>query len=272
MEQFERTVIFDYAEVKAKWLSLYNGDSWKSQPGMESAIQNYRKGQPNASWYGATPDQMAEWLRNGFTSPEFPVGDDYMPRREARRMVFGEEGELDLTLAWSGHDYPYLDWERVERKPGIRIIADLDFNGMVRPAVIAEYGAWLAGLLSGLETMGYDIELDLRTRGNNFTHSDPNTVYNIICRVKRENELSDFAEFSPLFSPSGFRMLIFTMFGMAMDSVGYQINGGLGRAVGNAFTANYDADTGTLDIRTNSTSSSFPMEDMTARVNAEIGL
>jgi hypothetical protein len=43
-------------------------------------------------------------------------------------MIFAEEGELDLPLAWSGHDYPYLAWETRKSKPGIRMVVEFGFS------------------------------------------------------------------------------------------------------------------------------------------------
>jgi hypothetical protein len=68
----------------------------------------------------------------------------------------------------------------------------------------------------------------------------------------------DFTEFSPLFSPTGFRFLFFTMFGMAMDRLGYKISQGLGRGIGRKFDVVYDPETSILDIQTNASADHFP--------------
>lgn len=267
----DKRVVLEFSEVKAKWLSLYNGDSWTSQPNRSDNIRNYRKGNRADSFYGCSPDDMASWLRSGFTSPSFPIDAEYSPSRPSRRMVFAEDGELDLTLAWSGHDYPYLEWETQQRKPGIRIEAGFTFSASVEPSVIAEYGAWLYGILEGLETMGYDIELDLSNTCSGMTSNRGGKTTTLV-RLKRENELSDFTEWSAMFSPGGFRMLYFTALGMAADKLGEKTTSGLGAPVNFKFDAIYDTETATLKIDVDGRARKFDLEGMSRKVNEAIGL
>lgn len=260
------TVLVEFSEVKAKWLSLYYGEKWHSQPNFDSQ-ERFRKGGPWNKFQACSPDEMFQWVQNGFTSPEFPISDEYTPHREDRRMIFSDEGELDLTLAWSGHDFPYLSWETIPKKPGIRIVAQFQFSASVKSKVITEYGAWLAGILSGLESQGYDIELDLACLVSKlYTNSSYGSEETVLVRVKRENELTDFSEWSALFSPGGFRMLFFTALALAGDKSGRKVNGSLGIPRAHKFDAQYETDTATLTISTNGSAGKFPLEEMSNKV------
>lgn len=267
--------MLDYAEVKSAYLEMYEGrDPFPDQRNFhERHDGSHRKGNTSAkSFKGATADEMFDWIQNGYSAPEFSAGEDYSPQRDEQTIVFGEEGELDLTLAWSGHDYPYLQWTPEERKPGIRIEAQMNWSAFVNPSVLAEYGAWLAGLLNGLETQGYDIELDLVSIQHHlYTDTRDPDVDKTTVRVKRENELTDFTEWSCMFSPGGFRHLFFTAYALGAHKLGKQINMGYGKPLGKGFIAEYDVDTATLFIGVNSSATSFPAEDMTRRVSEAMG-
>lgn len=269
----DTTVVVEYAEVKATWMKMYAGEI--PLPKQKNFLRQFdgscQRGGSKNSWIGASADEMFDWLNNGFRSPEFPIGEDYTPHRQGRKLMFADEGELDLALAWSGHDYPYLRWSEIERKPGIRIEAQMNFGGFVDSKVIAEYGAWLAGLLEGLETQGYDIELDLVSLTRSKYVGSHGGIDKTIIRVKRENELSDFTEWSPMFSPAGFRMLFFTAYAIGAEKLGKILSLGHGMPTGNRFRAEYNAETATLFLGSHKDSVSFPMERMTREVNEVMG-
>jgi hypothetical protein len=268
--------IVEWSEVKHAFLTGYETGNFPQKFGRG---RGWCKGERN-SWNGCTADEMAGWLRSGFESPEFPIGDSYIPKAESRRMVFGEEGELDLTLAWSGHDYPYLSWETRKSKPGLRMLCEFGFSGAISDELIAKYGAWIMGILEGLSTRGYDIELDIRfttheqnsaVRGNGLRR-DMSNIHSTIIRVKRENELTDLSDFSALFSPGGYRILMFLATALAADKLNAQLDGGIGSCVSKETSVDYNAETATLDIWANQMSAHYDFEAMSKMVEDALGL
>jgi hypothetical protein len=265
-EPVANRAVIEWADLKAAFLDFYNGGT--PTKGLPMHHAEYRRGARKSEWNGASADEMAGWLQNGFTSPEFPVTSEYVPSRPSRRMVFSEDGELDLTLAWSGHDYPYLEWEQQRQKPGIKVVAEFGFSAACDHREIAKYGAWVLGILEGLETMGYDIELDLTFTTGNQNASVPsrNENFQTIVRVKRENELTDLSDFSALFSPGGYRILMFIAASLAADKIGARLTSSLGCCNIRKDDVSYDPETGILRIDKNQREDDFDQEGMTAAI------
>ena len=269
--------IVEWSEVKHAFLTGYETGQFPQKFGRG---RGWCKGERN-SWNGCTADEMAGWLKNGFESPEFPIGDDYIPKAESRRMQFGEEGELDLTLAWSGHDYPYISWETRKSKPGIRVVCEFGFSGAVNSEQIAKYGAWIMGVLEGLSTRGYDIELDIRfttheqnsaVKGRGRRRGNMSNIHATIIRVKRENELTDLSDFSALFSPGGYRILMFLATAIAADKLNAQLDHGIGSCISKSTSVDYDPETAKLDIWADQMAGYFDLEDMSRKVEEALGL
>lgn len=270
--------VIDWSELKHGFLDGYqtgkfpqhfrNRNDWMAGRGSRN------------SWNGCSADEMADYVRNGFESPEFPIGDQYIPKADSRRMIFSEEGELDLALAWSGHDYPYLAWETRKTKPGIKMVVEFGFSGGVSTATIAKYGAWCLGTLAGLETRGYDIELDFcfTTTGQNSSvgskgtvRSDGTNAHATRVRVKREGELTDLTEFSALFSPGGYRILMFLATGLAADKIGERLDMGIGRCISHPTEIDFDTESSTLTVWANQMSSEFDFAHMSRLVDEALG-
>jgi hypothetical protein len=235
-EPVANRAVIEWADLKAAFLDFYNGGTPTKGLSMHHA--------------------------------EFPVTSEYVPSRPSRRMVFSEDGELDLTLAWSGHDYPYLEWEQQRQKPGIKVVAEFGFSSACDHREIAKYGAWVLGILEGLETMGYDIELDLTFTTGNQNDSVPsrNENFQTIVRVKRENELTDLSDFSALFSPGGYRILMFIAASLAADKIGATLSSSLGKCNIRKDDVSYDTETGILRIDKNQREDDFDQEGMTAAI------
>jgi hypothetical protein len=268
----EKVTVIDWPELKYGFLSGYETGNFPQQFRNRNG---WTRG-TRQSWNGCSADQMAGWLRTGFESPEFPIGDQYIPKSESRHMIFAEEGELDLPLAWSGHDYPYLAWETRKSKPGIRMVVEFGFSGAVNNRTIAKYGAWCLGTLAGLETRGYDIELDFcfTTTGQNSSvgpksiiHSDGSGAHATRVRVKKEGELTDLTEFSALFSPGGYRILMFLATGIAADKIGARLDYAIGRCISHKTAIEYDENTSTLTVWANQMSDDFDFEAMSRMVD-----
>jgi hypothetical protein len=124
------------------------------------------------------------------------------------------------------------------------------------------------GILEGLETMGYDIELDLTFTTGNQNDSVPsrNENFQTIVRVKRENELTDLSDFSALFSPGGYRILMFIAASLAADKIGARLTSSLGCCNIRKDDVSYDPETGILRIDKNQREDDFDQEGMTAAI------
>lgn len=216
---------------------------------------------------GCKRSEMKTWLQSGFhvEGLNSPPG-DLMPNRERRRMLFTEDGELQVDLALSGFDYPFLEWERRERKPGMRVNVQLNFASIVDQREINKYQLWVARLLYTLEEIGYDLEVNVAFKGSHLFGGNPDKVKAVLIRVKGENEASDFSQWSALFSPGGWRHLGFTSILMANDRHGTDIFYGVNRNHDSPWGISFDSETRTMEITCDAMGSRpFPEGEMTER-------
>jgi hypothetical protein len=217
-------VTLTWGELKSAY-----ADDKLSLPHNRSRLKNYREGWAKGESGGTTGKspttaEMLGWLNSGYQVPglQNPPA-DLMPTRKRRRLLLKDEGELQLDLAFSGHDYPFLEWERRERKPGLRVNVQMNFAWIVPQAVIAEYQKWVASLLYTLEEIGFDLEVNTSMICESlFTNSKSRKAHSLNIRVKRENEASDFSQWSAMFSPGGLRHLFFLGVLIANDRRGYE--------------------------------------------------
>jgi hypothetical protein len=104
-----------YADVAAMWTALADGGL-----GGLGARQRLAAAQIQSlpdSFSGCTTAEMRDWVANGYVAP----GMDVKPVRNARprrKLRFAEEGELQVDMALSGHDTPFLDWGKRTRTAG----------------------------------------------------------------------------------------------------------------------------------------------------------
>lgn len=239
-------------------------------PVNSSEVNRYREDWKRGRAGGTTGEScttadMLEWISSGYHVPGMtnPPG-DLMPTRKRRRLLFQEEGELQLDLAFSGYDYPFASWEKRERKPGMRVNVQMNFAWVVPQTVIAEYQRWVARLLYTLEEIGYDLEVNASMVCENLWRGSGKQSLNI--RVKRENEASDFANWSAMFSPGGLRHLFFLAVFIANEKRGERTPPGIGRNDMSApWTLEFDSDSRTLYIRNGQGQSSFPEAEMTEK-------
>jgi hypothetical protein len=203
------------------------------------------------SFEGGSIGSMFDYLRNGYRAPEFEHSAAYVPMADQKHPRWSEEadGEIDLGRLYGGYDEFYLVPADEEKKPGVRVMIEFAFACGVSPKTIEKYGAWVAGLLGALEASGYDLTVDLWTPLDNL-FVGVSGRHNVLTRVKRENEVSDFTEWSALFSPTGYRHLGFMAKLVAGNRAGYTCNSSLGTTLG-GFTwgLDYDKEESILKIR-----------------------
>jgi hypothetical protein len=208
---------------------------------------------------------METWLRSGFHVPGIEnASPDLVPVRTRRKMKFGEDGELQLDLALSGFDYPFIEWERRERKPGLRIEIGMAFGATTDASVIAQYQRWIAQAITTLEEFGFDLDVSVTcTVRGSWTEREVG-IQKTQIHVKRENEASDFAEWSALFSPGGYRHLVFTAQTIAAEGSQQDMNTGYGSNPGAVdWGITLDEETRVMTIHHPWTPNDFPAASMT---------
>lgn len=223
----------DFSEVKDTYLAIADGKTNSVIRNSENRMIAKRWPEShwtNGGWSGATSEEMRKWLASGYpVSTIEGINPDLVHPRKRRRLLFQEDGELQLDLALSGFDYPFIEWEKRETKPGMSCEIEVDFNANVDARIISQYEIWIARALQTLEISGYDLEVNLKITTDDSFPALPGKG-EILIRVKRENEATDFAAWSAMFSPGGFRHLGFTSIVMAAEHFKTYTTIGLGSA------------------------------------------
>jgi hypothetical protein len=251
-------VVLDWSTVKHQYLdAVREGNPWNSQPAMSRYTTGWHanpyelQGSRDKRFFHDTPAKMLEYLDSGFHAPEFASAIEYVPIAERRVSSWNdEEGEPDAGRLIGGFDDFYLGMSDKPKRPGLRVQIEYCFAASVKPKVIEAYGAWVAGFLGALEATGFDLEVDMWVPLDHLYPRAPRT--NILVRVKRQNEVSDFSEWSALFSPGGFRHLGFTAICVACDKKHKQATYSLGNTIsGKTWGLEYDRDDQTVRITVN---------------------
>ena len=272
-DNFKRETVLEWDDVREFFIeAVANGDNTRFSARQRDAVATIRAANP--SFHGSTIAEMVEWLEHGFTSDEIQGAESYVKDIHLPEQIWDEEGEnVDVCAALSGDDEPFVEWEDLPSKPGIKVVAELAFLGVVQPNVIAEYGAWLAGMVANLEGEGVDVELDVaHPSGGSLIASDDRSKNQMIVRVKRAGEVRDFADYSALFSPSGFRLLGFSARVMACEAWGVTCSSGFGRSLDRRnWEVRWDATERTLYVLRPASPSHFPAEQMSAQLAEVMG-
>ena len=257
----------DFADIKMDHLALLDGRldvdlSRQYYPRDAAAkwLANPDAGQDG--WDGGSANQTRDWIRHGYnagTAVAAPVSG--APRKRTR---WREEGDdLDITRAWSGDPTPFSTRE-TGTKQGIRINVEVAFGAQVEASVVSDYGQWLAKIAAGFSASGHDLEITATTNtAGTFAGSAPqHTDWKI--RLKRFGQASDYAAWSPLFSPTGFRHLTLCWWGIEAERHGHRLAEGLGksRTPDSRWGIEFDAETNTLTITSQYRASSFDAEKM----------
>ena len=295
----ERHVVIEWSDVKHKFLRVVGDDKpWGTGINkLHHTAREFRTwAKPNKlnefqSFEGSTPTDMLERTRNGYRAEEFVHSAEYVPIADKKRPSWTDEpdGDLDVGRLYGGYDNPYLTRSMDEKKPGIRVMIEFAFACGVSNETINQYGAWVAGLLGSLESSGYDATVDLwipldglfmeqtEDHMGNKRWTSGRGRDNVLVRVKRENELSDFTEWSSLFAPGGYRMLGFCAKLVAGDKIGKLCSSGLGTTHSGPWDLSYDRENSILKINVNQQggywdrSDAFPKDKLNAKAQ-ELGL
>jgi len=257
------------ADLKARYREVLTGDTSCLNAANLQASSGAHLTNPT-SWNGFTRDQMLGWLKNGYKTEAFQdLHEMSPPMRKRRKMIYQDEGEIQVDLALSGYDQPFLAWTKRESAPGLSIDVVMVFSAFVSSDVIADYQRWIARALYTLETEGIDLEVNLATI-NGGPFSDRNRDENVTVRVnvKKEQEASDFNRWSVMFSPGGYRGLVFmaqTLGAMHHDKV---MNSGYGAVRSKKWDIEFNPETRKMRITCDAAGSRFPAEEMSAKLRA----
>lgn len=259
-----REQTFSYSEIKDAYLSTIKGERITALEKNHKFLMNHKYAWSfnQDEFYGATSKAMEEWLKSGYKVESLILDPPIIPLRKRRRLNFRDEGELQLDLMWSGHDYPFLDWTKRDIMPGMRVDISLGFASIVNPEVIADFNRWVLRALVALESAGVDLEIWVNsvTRGL-FARGDETVKVSI--QVKKEGEQSDYLMWSPLMSPGGYRHLYFLADVLAADRFKRVVNEDLGYAVSDGeLSVKYNSDTQTIKIGRPAILRSFSEEEM----------
>jgi len=252
----------DWPEVRAVYRRATAGDfsdftGWNLAKIPEFASRHWLT---REHWSGATNEQMLDWLARGYAVDISPV-DDLIPERERRKIIYGDEGELQLDLAWSGFDYPFSQWEKRQSKPGMSLIVGHNARANVSAQTLKEYAHFVAQVTETLEVSGYDLEILIRSRVRN-QYRDYTGEAHVQIRVKSENETTDMVDWSALFSPGGFRHLNWCSRFVAAEKLGQRIDTGMGNPISRSWSVSFDEESRVMTIECDPNSNSFPLEEM----------
>jgi len=256
----------DIADLKRRMVQILKGDD-SFLKDRRNRVQAKEAGISHPTdWNGYTAPQMLEWIAGGFKSEAFKdMHEISPPMRKRRKMVYAEEGELQVDLVLSGFDQPFIQWTKRETAPGMSIDVEVSFSATVDNKIIAQYQNWIARMLYTLETEGIDLDVNIANRTSESIAGDhgQNTVR---VNVKREQEASDFSRWSVMFSPGGFRGLMFLAKVIGADECGAVINSSFGRPIGSGWDLQFDPEARKLRVMCNRVPKDFPASEMTEKL------
>lgn len=252
------TANLDFADVARTWRAMVEGSYNPSR--QRAALNKIRIDNPD--FRGASIAQMREWLDHGYQQEgiEVPTAAYVRPRRKLR---FSEEGEdLMVDMALSGHDTPFLQWGKRDRRPGIRIDIELAMRATTPASVLRDYAAWLTKLATGLEASGYEMEVNVVSRCHSLYAGGDKGRADTYIKVKGANEVSDLNSWSAILSPGGFRMLVFMARVMNCEQNKVTAQPHMGGSFGPDWGLDWDPADRKLTVRCAASTDRFPAEQM----------
>ena len=262
-----KSVVFDGTELKLN--TTHNADYIT------------RKLTATGSWEGFTPNQVKEWLKDGYQPDALKgLGDNVKPIREKRKFRFVEEGdEFHYDLAYAGEDRYMSEMTPREKIPGAAIEAGIMFSSATDAKVISAYSVWLCKMAYSLESAGVDcqITLDFPSKGMVSGSRTDSKIWHNIVRVKREMDLSDFLSWSAMLSPAALRSFGFCLGTLHADSKNQRVayNFGYGMlGIRNDWKVAWDSKRRVIVVENpyhGGATHSFPEERMTAQFKAVLG-
>src|SRR6266576_4053041 len=140
------TYALEWSDLKSAWKSFVGGNDKELDRNLPIGERFRSRWQKDSSraWTGATTDDMPLWLAAGYRVEGLKMNPALVPTRERRKLRFSEEGELQIDLAMSGFDYPFLEWQKRIARPGMTVNVALQFNHHTPAETVAAYAKWVA--------------------------------------------------------------------------------------------------------------------------------
>jgi len=258
----------DYTDLTDAWLEVADGRNPlhpRQAPGLDSLRAMW---QQDPAWVGATVPEMKDRVKHGFTA----AGMTLKPARNVRprsKYRYAEEGELQIDLALSGHDMPFLNRQPRKRQAGLKLDVELAVLGGTQASVLEAYGRWVAELIQGLQQRGADLEINIVSSARNVAGRPG--VCTTRVRVKRFGRKSSLKSWGAIFSPSGFRMLIFLARTMTADKYGIACHAAMGGSFGPSFGVEFDPKDRHLTVKCGANAHTFPVDLMNEQL-AELSI
>ncbi len=272
-DENENEYTVDFTEIRDDFRSIVAGNrtysvNRKKAGNLPTETWNMER------WVGCTMQDMLGWLDAGYRVQGLDgIDASLIQAKPKRRLRFNEDdGEMHLDIAWSGSDNIFSDWEKRNRKPGLRVLVEMSWHAGENEQAIRPYLVWLARMLQAFDENSIDVEISVSYRCFNMLVADSkdyrtNQKYRTNVRVKKPGEASDISAWSAMFSPGGFRQLMFVGIVKHAEALGKEVSSGLGRPnPSKQYDVQYDAESNTLHVL--QAHGTFPEFDMTQKLQA----
>jgi hypothetical protein len=266
---------FDYGELTTAWKAFHAdpmavyGQSRNAGAG-NSLAGNWKS--DGGSWIGCTIDEMRDWIDNGYRVEGLQGVTSLLPAKPRRKLKFSEEGdELHIDLAWAGVDEPFSEWEKRVSKPGLSVEIYMTFSASFPHKTLNAYQRWIARALQTLDENGVDMEVNIVNRVSGANSDNGREITDTKIRVRKPGEAADFANWSAMFSPGGYRMLGIMSTGIHVDRQGGHVTHGYGRPRDyGSWEVAYDADRNVIVIGNHNDpyGTDFPEHEMTEKLRS----
>jgi len=268
------TTAFNYADLRRDYISsvesLSSNEILKMASNRNKWNDLMERRKTDDGWSGLTNDQMLNILKFGYQVPGLDGVDSVLmegaPRRKTRFMDEGDEMMIDMVL--SGESEHFMVREKRYSKPSLNVKIGIAFSSIIPQEIVNAYQSWCARMLQTIDAWGLQMQVDLLSPGMGQFGSTEKT-HTVVIRVKESGEASDFANWSPMFSPGGFRHLTFLGIIQSADRAGMAVSHGLGRPTNcKEWDVEYDKETNELLVLNNNDHSAFPEFIMTQKLVA----
>lgn len=214
------TIDVDFFEVKSDFRDIVREGKDFSRYGSSchtSRLSNFASN-PDASdsWEGGSASDTVRWMDEGYKAPEFKnAGRLVNDSKKRRRTYRDDDGYLNLDRLYAGEEKFLERKEKRNVKPGMTIRVQYAFACAVNAEDIRKYGAFVAGLCGALEKQGIDLEVTVDSMLDGLYREKRGVRSTVRCLVKKRGQKSRFHSWSCLFSPTGYRHIMFHAYHVA---------------------------------------------------------
>lgn len=266
------TRVIAFTDVKLDHLAMLDGTldvSVNAQPNMRGQLARWQRNPLHVdAWEGGSAEQTRAWICDGYAAKGAPPV-HVVAAAPRKRTRWQEEGDdLDISRAWSGDPTPFSRRE-AGVKAGITIVARMGFSASTPAQILSDYGQWLGQLTSGYMAAGHDIELSAEFAWEGlYTRGPKHVIHRLM--LKKFGQQSDYASWSALFSPTGFRHLVFSMWAIDAARHGNITHETLGWAIDikGKWSVTFDKLTNTMTIDRPYVGTKFDADAMTRAAHA----